>query len=158
MEIREEAKGTRKMLERVPVNSLTWKPHEKSMTLGRLASHVAEIPGWVNYTLDSDEIDFGKFNYAPPVVNTTDDLLKILDDNVEKAVASLNKSAIEDFSKMWTMRNNETVYFTLPKLVVIRQFAMNHLYHHRGQLSVFLRMLDVPLPGVYGPTADEMAM
>lgn len=158
MEIREEAKGSRKMLERVPEKSFAWKPHQKSMTLGRLASHVAELPGWVTTTLECDELDFGKFKYTPPVVNTPADLLKILEVNVEKAVASLNKSALEDFSKMWTMRNNETVYFTMPKIVVIREFAMNHLYHHRGQLSVYLRMLDVPLPGVYGPTADELMM
>ena len=155
MEIQEEAKATRKLLERVPDKSLTWKPHEKSMVLSRLASHVAEIVGWVSFTLDYDELDFGKFKYTPPEIKSNSDLLKILDENLEKALDSLKKAGDEVFSENWTMKNNEIVYFTLPKIAVVRSFAMNHLYHHRGQLTVYLRLLDVPLPGVYGPTADE---
>jgi uncharacterized damage-inducible protein DinB len=155
MELKEEAKSTRKLLERVPEKSFSWKPHEKSFPLSRIASHVAEIPGWVSFTLDSDELDFGKYEYKAPEISKTADILKIHDECVEKAIKSLENSKDEDFSKMWTMRKNEIVYLTLPKIVVIRSFAFNHLYHHRGQLTVYLRLLDVPLPGIYGPTADE---
>jgi uncharacterized damage-inducible protein DinB len=155
MELKEEAKATRKLLERVPEKSFAWKPHEKSFPLSRIASHVAEIPGWVSFTLDSDELDFGKYEYKPPEITKTSDILKIHEDCLEKAMKSLEKAKDEDFSKMWTMRKNEIVYLTLPKIVVLRSFAFNHLYHHRGQLTVYLRLLDVPLPGIYGPTADE---
>ena len=158
MELNEEAKSSRKILERVPAESFGWKPHEKSMPLGRLASHVAEIPGWVFHTMETDVMDFANFDYKPPVLNTTDDLLKILDDNVKKAADSLNKAKDEDFFTNWTMRNGETVYFTLPKIVVVRSFALNHNYHHRGQLTVYLRLLNIPLPNIYGPTADEPMM
>ncbi|MCX6165828.1 MAG: hypothetical protein NTU73_13370, partial [Ignavibacteriae bacterium] len=126
-----------------------------SFQLSRLASHVAEIPGWVSYTLDYDELDFGKFKYTPPEISDTSDLIKLHDENIEKAVKSLEKTKDEEFSKIWTMKNNEITYLSLPKIVVLRSFAFNHLYHHRGQLTVYLRLLDVPLPGVYGPTADE---
>jgi uncharacterized damage-inducible protein DinB len=155
MEIREESKATRKILERVPDISLTWKPHEKSMPLSRLASHVAELPGWVAATLDYDEMDFAKFEYKPPVINSNSDLIKILDESLDKAFNSLEEAQDEDFMKTWSMRKGETIYFTLPKIFVIRSFAMNHMYHHRGQLTVFLRLLNVPLPNTYGPSADE---
>ncbi len=125
------------------------------MTLGRLASHVAEIAGWVSYTLDSDVLDFAKFDYKPVTNASTEELLAIMDKNVAMAMASLEKSTDEDYDKMWTMRNGDHVHFTLPKKVVLRSFAYSHLVHHRGQLSLYLRLLDVPVPGMYGPTADE---
>ncbi|MFA5404574.1 MAG: DinB family protein [Ignavibacteria bacterium] len=158
MELNEEAKATRKLLERVPEKSFDWKPHEKSFTLIRLASHVAELPGWISFILDSDELDFGKYNYIPPEIFKTSDLIKLHDECVAKAIKSLESANDEEFSKNWTMRNNEIVYFSRPKITVLRDFSYNHLYHHRGQLTVYLRLLDVPLPGVYGPTADEKIM
>jgi len=157
-EIKEEAKSSARILERVPVKSFDWKPHEKSFTLSRLASHVAEINGWVTSVLDFDEMDFATYEYKPPEVTSSEELIKLLNENTEKAVLSLENVSDEEFSKMWTMRNGETLYFTLPKIVVIREFAMNHLYHHRGQLTVYLRLLDIPVPGMYGPTADEQMM
>ena len=150
-----ESANTCKMLERVPTDKNDWKPHPKSMTLGRLASHVAEIAGWVSYTLDSDVLDFAKFDYKPVTNASTEELLAIMDKNVAMAMASLEKSTDEDYDKMWTMRNGDHVHFSLPKKVVLRSFAYSHLVHHRGQLSLYLRLLDVPVPGMYGPTADE---
>ncbi len=154
-ELQMESANTRKMLERVPTDKNDWKPHPKSMTLGRLASHVAEIAGWVSYTLDSDVLDFATFDYKPVSNATSEELLAIMDKNVAMAMASLEKSTDEDYDKMWTMRNGDHVHFTLPKKVVLRSFAYSHLVHHRGQLSLYLRLLDVPVPGMYGPTADE---
>jgi uncharacterized damage-inducible protein DinB len=154
-ELKQEEKATRKLLERVPGKSLSWKPHEKSFPLSRLASHIAELPGWISAILDYDELDFGKVEFTPPEISTPGDIMKIHEENMEKAVKSLEKSKDEDFSKMWTLRRNDRVFFTRPKDEVLKTFAYSHLYHHRGQLTVYLRLLDVPLPGVYGPTADE---
>jgi uncharacterized damage-inducible protein DinB len=155
-ELQMEAANTRKTLEKVPVEKNDWKPHPKSMTLGRLASHVAEIPGWITMTLNTDELDFAKWDYKPHVAQTTEELVGILDKHVGEALAALENAKDEDFDKMWTMRNGEHVYYTLPKKVIIRSFGLSHNYHHRAQLGVYLRLLDVPVPGVYGPTADEM--
>lgn len=153
-EIQNEAVSTRKILEQIPDKSLTWKPHEKSMTLERLASHVAEIIGWVSLIMDYDELDFAKFGYKPPVIGKTNDLTDIFDSSLKKAEESLEKSNDEEFKKAWTMKNGEVTYFTLPKEATIRSFALSHLYHHRGQLTVYLRLLNIPVPNVYGPTAD----
>jgi len=154
-ELEQEAKATRKLLERVPLEKSDWKPHEKSMSLGRLAFHVTEIPGFISATLDFDELDFAKFDYKPVTSGTTEDLLKSFDDNCSKAIKSLKDAPDSRFMDNWTMRNGDTVYFTLPKIAVVRSFSYNHWYHHRAQLGVYLRLLDVPLPGIYGPTADE---
>lgn len=153
-ELWEESKATRKILEHIPDELLTWKPHEKSMSVERLASHVAEITGWVGLIMDSDEIDFAKFDYAPPKINGNSDLIKIFEESLEKALKSLEKVTDDDFKKNWTLKKGDVTYFTLPKDITLRSFALNHLYHHRGQLTVYLRLLNVPVPGAYGPTAD----
>jgi uncharacterized damage-inducible protein DinB len=152
-----ELKNTRKMLDRVPMEKADWKPHEKSMTLGRLARHVAEIANWMTVTLTTDELDFSK-GYIKTLADTKEELLKVFDDYAAKAMEELNKATDETFLSNWTLRNGDHVYLTRPKLKVARDFAMNHLYHHRAQLSVYLRLLDVPVPGMYGPTADEPMM
>ena len=154
-ELEQEAKATRRLLERVPIDKSDWKPHEKSMSLGRLASHVAEISGWVTTTLDTDELDFAKIDYKPVIAKTNEELLQIFEDNHSKAIKSLKNAKDEDFFKNWTLRNGEQVYLTMPKIAVLRSFAYSHQIHHRGQLTVFLRLNGVPLPGIYGPTADE---
>ncbi|MEI8278146.1 MAG: DinB family protein [Bacteroidota bacterium] len=154
-ELKSEAAKTRKMLERVPIEKNDWKPHEKSMSLGRLSTHVAEVTSWVVKTMDAPELDFAKEVYKPVVANSTVELLKIHDDNVAKAIASLETASDDEFNNNWTLRNGEQKYFELPRKVVLRDYSYNHLYHHRGQLSVYLRLLDVPIPGMYGPTADE---
>ena len=155
-ELQQEAANTRKMLERVPVSNNDWKPHDKSMKLGRLAMHVAELPGWITMIMATDELDFAKFDYKPTMPGTLEDLLAKHDESVEQAIAILESCIDQDFDKMWTMRNGDKVFFTLPKKVVLRSWAYSHLYHHRGQLSVYMRLLDIPVPGMYGPSADDV--
>lgn len=154
-ELEQEGKSTRKILERVPLEKFDWKPHEKSTPLGRLAFHVAEIYGWASTTLDEDELDFAKFDYKPKTQGTTEELLASYDDNYNKAMKSLKDAPDSRFMENWTMKNGDITYFTLPKIAVLRSFVFSHLIHHRAQLGVYLRLLDVPLPGMYGPTADE---
>jgi len=154
-ELQMEAASTRKMIERVPEKSFDWKPHDKSMTLGRLAYHISENPQWVSVTVDKDEIDFAANDYVPKEAKTSAELLKVFDESLAEAVECLKNASDEKLMGNWTMRNGDTVYFTMPKIAVLRSFVLNHIVHHRGQLSVYLRMLDVPLPQIYGPTADE---
>ena len=154
-ELKHESAGTRKMLERVPEQSFAWKPHDKSMSIGRLAMHLAEIPMWTDVTLLQDELDFAKLDYKPRDATSTKELLKFFDDNVNKALETLKNTSDEEFMKGWTMRTGDEVHFTLPKIAVVRSFILSHNIHHRGQMSVYLRMLDVPVPSIYGPTADE---
>jgi uncharacterized damage-inducible protein DinB len=154
-ELQQESAKTRKLLERVPLDKPDWKPHEKSMPIGRLATHVAELLGWVTVTLEQDELDFAKYDYKPRIAKDTKELLSILDDNVNKAMKSLNDSPDGRFAENWTLRTGEQVYFTLPKATVLRSFSFNHHIHHRAQLGVYLRLLNVPLPNMFGPTADE---
>jgi uncharacterized damage-inducible protein DinB len=154
-ELKHQAANTRKLLERVPAEHFDWKPHEKSMHLGRLASHIAETIGWVSTAITENELDFAKREYKPTVITTNADLIKILDEKLAPALADLETATNEILMQEWTLRNGEQIYFTLPKVAVIRDFAFNHSYHHRGQLTVYLRMLDIPVPGMFGPTADE---
>jgi uncharacterized damage-inducible protein DinB len=154
-ELTHEAAQTRKMLERVPFDKWDYKPHEKSMSLGSLTVHIAELPAWVSMTLNTDELDFAKWEYKPYQPKDKEDLLSFFDKNVEQAIATLEAEDGENMLQPWTMRRGETIFFTMPKIAVARSFAMNHLVHHRGQLSVYLRMNDVAIPGMYGPSADE---
>jgi uncharacterized damage-inducible protein DinB len=153
-ELENEAATTRKVLERIPVEKFDWKPHEKSMTMIRLATHVADMFGWFPPTLEQDELDFAK-GYEEPKPATTEELVEVLDKNIAAAMESLKKTDDETFRKNWTLRNGEQVYFEMPKIAVSRTFIMNHIVHHRGQLSVYLRLNDIPVPGIYGPSADE---
>jgi uncharacterized damage-inducible protein DinB len=155
-ELRMEAANTRKMLERVPVEKNDWKPHQKSMKLGRLATHVAELPTWISTTMTTDELDLSNMDYKSVMAATNDELTAKHDANIAKAIETLENATPDDFNKMWTLRNGEQVIFSMPKKVVLRSIAFNHMIHHRGQLSVFLRLLDIPVPGMYGPSADEM--
>jgi uncharacterized damage-inducible protein DinB len=157
-ELEHEAATARKCLERIPADKFDWKPHEKSMAFGRLASHVAEMFGWTPSTLEHPELDFSKMDYTPYEPATTDDLVEFLDKNVADAVTTLRNTPDERFMETWTMRNGEQVYFTMPKIAVMRSFVMNHIIHHRGQLSVYLRLNDIPVPSIYGPSADEGQM
>ena len=157
-ELENEAKVTRHCLERVPADKFDWKPHEKSMTFGRLASHIAEMWGWTEATLKSDVLDFATMEYTPFEPKSTDDLLAFFDNHIAKAKAALAETSDETFMTDWTMRNGEQVYFTMPKVAVMRTFVLNHIIHHRGQLSVYLRLNDIPVPSIYGPSADEGTM
>lgn len=152
-ELRQEAIATRKILAAVPVDKSDWKPHEKSMKLGRLATHVAEIGSWVRFTLLQDELDFAKSDFKPFVYSSTEELLDYFDKNIADAEAVLSTCGDEILRDNWTMRTGEQIYFTQAKGEVVRTWCFNHLIHHRAQLGVYLRLLDIPLPGTYGPTA-----
>lgn len=157
-ELENEAKVTRTCLERVPADKFDWKPHEKSMTFGRLATHCAEMFGWTKETLKSDVLDFAKFDFKPFEPKSSEELLAFFDEHIAVAKTILAETADETFMTDWTMRNGEQVYFTMPKVAVMRSFVMNHIVHHRGQLSVYLRLNDIPVPSIYGPSADEGQM
>jgi uncharacterized damage-inducible protein DinB len=157
-EMEQEAVASRKMLERIPADKFDYKPHEKSMSMGRLASHIAEMFNWTAVTLQQDELDFAKFDYKPFEPATTDDLVEYFDKNIAEALDILKNTSDGVFFEPWTMRSGEQIYFTMPKVVTMRSFVMNHIVHHRGQLSVYLRLNDIPVPSIYGPSADEGTM
>jgi uncharacterized damage-inducible protein DinB len=155
-ELKYESSLTKKMLEKVPLDKKEWKPHEKSMTLGRLATHVAENIHWVTDIIHIDDFDFMKnYNFNPRTANSTEELLEIFQTNLDKAINDLSNVSDDDLAKKWIVRRGEQIMFDTPKKVAIRSWAINHMIHHRGQLSVYLRLLDVPVPGMYGPSADE---
>ena len=154
-EIKHEAAQTKKLLERVPFDKFDWSPHEKSMKLGRLAIHIAEIPRWSSRILAATEFDFTKAGYKAAEVHSTEELVQLSENNIQTALDDFNTTKDEDLLASWTFRRGEHVIFTLPRAAAIRTLAMNHLLHHRGQLSVYLRLLDIPIPGMYGPSADE---
>lgn len=157
-ELEQEAKVAREVLSRVPADKFDWKPHDKSMSFGKLASHVAEMVGWTGPTLQHPELDFAKMDYKPFEPQTTDELLEFFDKNLAEAADVLRNMTDEGFMEPWSLRNGETVYFTMPKVVAMRSFVMNHIIHHRGQLSVYLRLNDIAVPSMYGPSADEGTM
>ena len=154
-ELKMEAATTRKLLERVPQDSLAWKPHDKSMALGRLAGHVAELPGLFAMVLTEDALDFGSGKYQPFNPESVSELTAVFDQRVAAALDALSSQPGEAVAKTWQMRNGERVLLEMPRAVALRTIGLNHLIHHRGQLSVYLRLLDVPVPSIYGPSADE---
>jgi uncharacterized damage-inducible protein DinB len=154
-ELAQEAATTRRMLERVPAAHIPWQPHAKSMTLGRLATHIAELPSWMTMTLKTTYLDFAESEWKPRVFSTSDELVAHFDEVLAEATEALQAATDEDLFVPWSMKQGEQVFFTMPRIQVIRSMVLNHMVHHRGQLSVYLRLLDVPVPGSYGPTADE---
>jgi uncharacterized damage-inducible protein DinB len=155
-EMDREAVTTRKMLERVPAGKFDWKPHEKSMTLRQLSTHVAEIPTWVNMVLNTAELDFAANAYNPAVVNTEAELMAHFEKSLAEGKAGLTAANDKQLEDTWTMRNGEQVYSSEPKLDVLRG-CFCQIVHHRAQLGVYLRLLDVPIPGSYGPSADDQS-
>ncbi|HWD89832.1 MAG TPA: DinB family protein [Mucilaginibacter sp.] len=156
-EFDQEAETTRKMLACVPDDQYDWQPHPKSMTVRRLATHIADIPSWVQMAICDDELDFATSMHKEPMISNTADLLEFFEKSYQEgreALANTNEDVLE---QSWTMRNGDQVYFTSTKAEVIRA-AYCQTVHHRAQLGVFLRLLDVPIPGSYGPSADEMEM
>jgi uncharacterized damage-inducible protein DinB len=147
-----EMPTTRRLLERVPGEKGAWKPHEKSFSLGHLAQLVARMPGWLTFTMRETALDIG--SGAGYSLEKTEALVAEFDRNVAEARDVLSKAKDADFMVPWSLKAGERVLFTLPRLAVMRQ-NVNHLVHHRGQLTVYLRLVDVPLPSIYGPTADE---
>ncbi len=157
-ELQHEAANTRKLLAAVPFDKADFKPHEKSMSLKQLAAHVAEITGWWKECLVQDELDFAKDSGERKQYQSTQDILDWYDVLVANAKTIIENATDEDFAKPWTMRHGDQIFFTMPKAAIVRTWCLNHLYHHRGQLTVYLRLLDVPVPGMYGPTADNPGM
>ena len=151
-ELEAEAASSRKCLERIPEALFGWKPHEKSMTMGYLALLVAEIPKWITYMVEKSEIDFATFEHLQP--KTTAELVNHFDENLKGAKNALRHVSNEALAETFFLKNQGQVLFSTPKKENIGP-SINHLVHHRGQLTVYLRLLDVPLPSIYGPTADE---
>ena len=155
MEITHEAVQTRKMLERVPLGQSDWKPHNKSMHLGKIANHLAGIIGYIPIILGTSSLDITKAKLPLGNATNMEALLADFDRHVEEAIEALNKTDESTLREPWSLTNGERNIFTLPKVAALRSMSISHLIHHRGQLSVFLRLLDVPVPGMYGPSADE---
>lgn len=153
-EFDEEMRKTRRLLERVPEQKLDYKPHEKSMSLGRLASHVAELPGWAKHAIELEALDITP-GQPPYLANSREDLLARFDTNVAEARELLVRATDEDLQKIWTLKFGGNTIFSMPRYMVVRTSAINHLIHHRAQLGVYLRLNEVELPGMYGPSADE---
>lgn len=154
-EMEDAAITTRKMLERIPNDKFDWQPHPKSMTIKRLATHIAELPSWITMALTTDELDFAANPYQPEDVNNTDELLAYFERSLQDGRSHLTEKYEDVLDKDWTLRNGKQVYSVEPKADVIRM-SLNQTVHHRAQLGVFLRLLDIPIPGSYGPSADEM--
>ncbi|MCC6287828.1 MAG: hypothetical protein IT249_08085 [Chitinophagaceae bacterium] len=154
-ELKHEASNTRKILSRIPEAHFDWKPHEKSMTIGRLASHIAELTLWAGLITNANEFDFAKTAFNRCKATNSKELLEAFEQNLEQAVAVLQSAADETLNENWILCRGEIVVVNLPKKVALRTMLMNHIIHHRGQLSVYLRLLNIPVPGMYGPSADE---
>ncbi|HXR75832.1 MAG TPA: DinB family protein [Bryobacteraceae bacterium] len=154
-EFDQEMGNTRKLLELVPDGKFDYVPHEKSMKLGRLASHVAELPSWAKHTLDTEvlKLDVGQ---QPFSANNRQQLLDAFDKNVKEARAAIAAASDEDLGKTWTLKFGEDTILSMPRTAVLRSVVMNHIIHHRAQLGVYLRLNNVEFPGMYGPSADEM--
>lgn len=153
-ELDKEVQTTRKMLSRIPEDKYQWRPHAKSMTIQNLATHIADLPGWTAIALNTTELDFAANPYQPEVITNNQQLLQHLENNIEKAKAALKNATDADLQPNWTLRNGEQVYSVSTKGEVIRM-SYSQTVHHRAQLGVFLRLLDIPIPGSYGPSADE---
>jgi uncharacterized damage-inducible protein DinB len=155
-ELKHEAAATKRILERVPQEKFDWKPHEKSMTLGRLATHVAELPGFLNSILTMDDFDFTKGDYKPSRANTPEELMNVFQQQLDGVVQTLQNTSDEKMQSTFTLRSGNHIIASVPRMVAVRSMAMNHIIHHRGQIAVYLRLIDIPVPGMYGPSADEM--
>jgi uncharacterized damage-inducible protein DinB len=160
-EFDQEMANTRKALERIPDDKFDWKPHEKSWAMGGLATHLANLPIWTVYTINQDSLDL-----APPggeslrveEKRSRREVLEDFDKNVSAARDAIAGASDEELLKPWSLLKGGVTLMTLPKIAVLRSFVMNHVIHHRGQFTVYLRLNDVPVPSIYGPSADEGAM
>jgi uncharacterized damage-inducible protein DinB len=155
----QEMATTRKVLERVPLDKGSWKPHEKSFSMAQLAGHVSNMTGWVAMTIATDSLDLeppGGPKFAPPPPPTEKEaMLAEFDKNVAAGRAALAGVSDEEMTQPWSLLQGGNVMFTMPRVASIRGMILNHMIHHRGQLSVYLRLNDVPVPSIYGPSADE---
>lgn len=154
-EFREEAKTTRRVLERVPGTKLNWKPHARSLSLGQLALHIAAVPGQVVAIFKKDEHEVTPSSFQFDEAAGTEEILAVFDQSVKDAELYLIALSGEQARAHWSLKANGRTLFTRPRVEVIRMTMQNHIYHHRGQLSIYLRMLDVLVPSIYGPSADD---
>ena len=153
-EFADEMQTTRKMLALVPTDQYDWAPHEKSMNMKSLAVHIAELPSWVQMGLTTEELDFATAPYEPAVVETNADLLGILEKSYTAAVETLSSATEDDLLGRWILRTAETIHADMSKYEIIRH-SFSQTIHHRAQLGVYLRLLNIPIPGSYGPSADD---
>ncbi|MEW4561408.1 DinB family protein [Bremerella sp. JC770] len=157
-DLQQEFANTRRTLERVPDDKWDWQIHEKSNTIGWVATHLGRIPSWTLFTFDRDALDLNPANgpnFDPPTPTTCEENLKIFDDNVAQAVATLQSVDDATLSQPWTLLSGGEKIFTIPKHMVIRTWVINHLVHHRAILTVYFRVNEIPVPALYGPSADE---
>jgi len=157
-EFDQEMGNTRKTLERVPDNKLDWKPHAKSMSMGHLATHIANMIAWTSDTMNKDSFDIsppGAPPYKEVPAGSQAELLKKFDENVASARAALAGATDQAFLANWSLKAAGNTLFTMPRIACVRSFVMNHVIHHRAQLGVYLRLNDIPVPSIYGPSADE---
>ena len=160
-EFDQEMASTRKSIERLPADKLAWKPHEKSMTMGQLAVHLAEIHHWALDILQKDSVDIappGGSTYQSLPADSPQEILQTFDKNVFSARAAIAGTSDEQFLKPWSLLNGGKLVFTLPRIAVLRSFILSHTIHHRAQLGVYLRLNNIPVPAIYGPSADEGEM
>ena len=153
-EFGEEMKNTRRLIECVPDGRFDYKPHPKSMTMGQLATHVAQIPEWAATTLDVELLEFGS-DFKSPLAGSRAELLQMFDQGVERARQKIAAAGEADWQKTWTLKFNGKTILSMPRTAVMRSTVMNHMIHHRAQLGVYLRLNEVAIPGMYGPSADE---
>ncbi len=159
-EFEQESKATRKTLERVPDDKFGWKPHDKSFTMGALAAHLATIPGWGQMTLQTESFDVnppGGPGFVPPRATNREELLAMFDKATSEFRSALESTDDAAMMKPWSLLNAGQPMFTMPRVAVIRGMIMNHIIHHRAQLGVYLRLNDIAVPAVYGPSADEQS-
>jgi uncharacterized damage-inducible protein DinB len=153
-DLENEIATTRRVLERVPGEHWDWKPHEKSMSLGSLAGHLAMLPWLGRMVVEQDEVDAGAGG-RPPAPADREALLKAFDENAAALVAAVNAAPAESWRQPWALKAGGRTFMNLPRVAAMRVLYISHTVHHRGQLSVYLRLLDVPVPSIYGPSADE---
>lgn len=154
-EIQEEAATTRRVLERIPPDKLAWKPHPKSMSIGQLGLHIASIPGAITKLAQLDEFDAASANFTPAPPQDTAEIFAALDASIQTAREFLEGVSESALMANWRLTANGQEIFTIPRAALLRSIMLNHWYHHRGQLSVYLRLLEVPVPVIYGRSADE---
>ncbi|TDS56628.1 DinB family protein [Myroides indicus] len=153
-ELEKEIASTKKIIARIPNDKWGWKPHEKSMSVGDLAKHITELTIWTVNITEKDKLDFHQ-DYVPLKATTTEDLLELLDEFYEQSRKAVEKFDEKKWEEDWSLTAGEHLIAKMPKIAANRFIVNNHIYHHRGQLSVYLRLLDIPIPGMYGPSADE---
>ncbi len=157
-DLESELKKTRRMLERIPEEHFDWKPHEKSWSLVDLSTHLANVPWWIVSTVDTDEIDLSSDFGERPTITTREQVLAAFDTSASDALARVADAGEEHLRGSWTLKMGDKTLWSRPRFEVIREFGISHMGHHRGQLGVYLRLLNVPLPPIFGPTADEQMM